>query len=97
MKQLSEATLRSSGRCLMSTNWLTSVGRQGFSLYQEAIDGGGMWRTSNHWGQLGTSTWTLGSPEKMRALGGVEIEPNFWYFEKPVTGFVRYENMIRQS
>lgn len=79
----------------MSTNWLTSAGRQGFSLYQEAIDRSGMWRTSNHWGQSGENSWTLGTPEEMRALGGVEVEPNFWYFEKPVTGFVRYENMIR--
>lgn len=81
-------------RYLISTNWLKSAGRQGFSLYQEAIDGSGMWRTSNHWGQLGKTSWTLGGADTMKALGGVEVEPNFWYFEKPVSGFVRYEDMI---
>jgi len=67
--------------------------KYGISFYKQSLDRRGMWRTSNHWGQLGRSNWTLGSPEFMRSLGGREVEPGFWYFDKPVTGYVGIDDM----
>jgi RHS repeat-associated protein len=54
-------------------------------------------RTSDHWGELGTSTYTLGlTDEQMIAMGGYKVpsEPNLWLFKKPVSGYVYYKDMI---
>ncbi len=72
---------------------LRSNGKPGMSYYQESMDGQGMWRTSNHWGMMSRNNWTLGSPETMRLLGGTPVEANFWYFENPVSGYIKYNNM----
>jgi len=63
------------------------------SVYQEALDGSGMWRTSNHWGTMTSTKWMLGSPEYMESIGGLRVEPEFWLFNEPVTGWVRFADM----
>lgn len=65
--------------------------RRGYSVYQEATDGSGYWRTSDHWGTLGTSHYDLGLTDaQMGAAGGKQVEPGFWLFDRMVTGFFRY-------
>jgi hypothetical protein len=29
----------------------------------------------------------------MKELGGVEVEPGFWVFEKPVTAYIKFSDM----
>jgi len=62
-----------------------SWARTGYSVYQENFEKTGFWRTSDHWGVLGTSKYVLNG-----ATGGVEVEPDFWIFEQPITGFTLY-------
>lgn len=42
---------------------------------------------------MGSSRWTLGSPAHMKSLGRVEVEPGFFYFEQPITGYIDFRNM----
>ena len=54
-----------------------------------------MIRTSNHWGEMNTTTWNRGSPDYMQSIGGARVEGGrFFYFKEPVTGFVLYKNMF---
>jgi len=59
----------------------------GVSDYYEGIDESGMWRVSNHAGPMGTSDWT------MPGLG-TDVGNGFMVFDKPVTGWVDYNNMV---
>ena len=72
---------------------IRSTGEPAISRYWEAADGSGMWRQSNYWGKSGTSDWTLGSRESMQSKGGVEVEPDFWFFDKPATAYVKFSDM----
>ncbi len=65
------------------------------SRYWESLDGSGMTRQSNHWGNLGNAKWPLGSVERMKAQGGREVPPGsgFFVFDKPLTGFIRFADM----
>jgi hypothetical protein len=79
------------GRSMGWTSWLRSAGREGFSVYQEALDGSGYWRTSDHWGQLPSGNWTFGTPDEMMQMGGQPYENGkFFVFDQPVSGFLRY-------
>lgn len=63
----------------------TTTGEPIYSFYWDAPELGGMFRQSNHWGQLGINNWSL---------DGV-VSPNefkMFYGEWP-TGFIRYEDM----
>lgn len=68
-----------------------SVVKGGYSVYQEALDGSGFWRTSDHWGALGRSEYSL-NVDFASIPGGVQVpgEANLWLYNHPVTGFVRY-------
>ena len=62
--------------------------RAGFSVYQESLSNLGFWRTSDHWGVLGSAVYNLNGVETLE--GGVEVEPGFWVFDHPVSGFTFY-------
>lgn len=72
---------------------IRSTGEPAISRYWEAADGSGMWVQSNCWGKSGTSNWTLGTREYMQSIGGVEVEPDFWFFDKPVTAYIKFSDM----
>ena len=72
---------------------IRSTGEPAISRCWEAPDGSGMWRQSNYWGKLPTPDWTLGGRDAMKAMGGVEVEPDFWFFDKLVTAYVKFSGM----
>jgi hypothetical protein len=53
-------------------------------------DGTGMWRQSNFWGKSGPRDYAFGSREFMQSKGGVEVEPDFWLFDEPVTAYTKF-------
>jgi hypothetical protein len=72
---------------------IRSTGEPAISRLWEAADGSGMWRESNYWGKSGTNDWTLRSPEYMQSIGGMEVEPGFWVFERTITAFIKFSDM----
>jgi hypothetical protein len=71
---------------------IRSTGEPAISRLWEAADSSGMWRQSNYWGKIPPNDWTLGGRDAMKALGGVEVEPDFWFFDKLVTGYVKFSD-----
>lgn len=77
---------------LVSKPGLSNAGDPNVSMYWDAPELGGMFRQSNHWGPMGTSTWDLVGPD-----GPVSIPGRFTPFpntENMPTGFVKYGEMI---
>ncbi len=72
---------------------IRSTGEPAISRYWGAADGSGMWTQSNYWGKSGTRERTLGTREHMQSIGGVEVEPDFWFFDKPATAYVKFSDM----
>jgi len=72
---------------------IRSTGEPAISRLWKAADGSGMWRQSNYWGKSGTTNWTLGTREHTQSKGGVEVEPDFWFFDKPATAYVKFSDM----
>jgi hypothetical protein len=71
---------------------IRSNGEPAVSRLWQAADGSGMWRQSNYWGKSGTTDWTLVSREHMQSKGGVEVEPDFWFFDELVTAYVKFSD-----
>jgi hypothetical protein len=72
---------------------IRSTGEAAISRYWEAADGSGMWVQSNYWGKTGTSVRTLGTKEYMQSIGGVEVEPDFWFFDRPIAGYIKFSDV----
>src|SRR5208337_1674279 len=72
---------------------IRSTGEPAISRYWGAADGSGMWTQSNYWGKSGTRERTLETREHVRGEGGVEVEPDFWFFDKPATAYVKFSAM----
>jgi hypothetical protein len=72
---------------------IRSTGEPAISRLWRAADGSGMWRQSNYWGKTGTTDWTLVSREHMQSKGGVEVEAEFWFFDKLITAFVKFSDL----
>ena len=72
---------------------IRSNGEPAISRFWEDADGSGMLRQSNYWGKSGTSDSTLGSREFMQSKGAVEVEPDFWVFDKPVCAHIKFSDM----
>jgi hypothetical protein len=69
---------------------IRATGEPAISRYWEAADGNGMTRQSNYWGKMPDGDWQLAGAAKM---GGREIEPGFFVFDRLLTGFVKFSDM----
>lgn len=67
---------------------IRSTGEPAISRYWEAADGSGMWRQSNYWGNMTSSISSLKG-----AVGGREVEPGFFVFDRLRTGFIKFRDV----
>jgi hypothetical protein len=67
---------------------IRSTGEPAISRYWEAADGSGVTRQSNYWGNLTSSIWPLKG-----AVGGREVEPGFFVFDRLLIAFAKFSDM----
>ena len=67
---------------------IRSTGEPAISRCWEAADGSGEWRQSNYWGNMTVSIVSLDD-----TVGGREVEPGFFVFDRLRTGFVKFSDM----